>query len=726
MKFGGMPDSPAARQAVLVSGLMMAWQVAAKTTRSSLFLAVFPTTAIPPAVGGAAVCAIVAALFTAKLLQLYSPFRLIPLFFLMGAALHGVEWILLPSFPRPVTAFIYVHILALGPLMLSGFWGLASERFDPREARRRFGQIAAFGTLGSLAGGLIAERVATLSSTPDLLILLSVLQVAAGVALFRFAPSRGAEKAHDAPSFPEMISGAPYLVTLAAFVLLVSMSAATLDYLFNVRATAQFGKGPPLARFFAFFYAGTSVLTFFVQAGFSRVMLKRFGPGQTVSVLPIAVTGVGLITLFVPGAIMVIFSRGLEQLLRGSLYRTGYELFYTPMPAAERRSTKAAIDIGADRLGEGLAAAAVQLLLVFPAEIAFNFILSATVLFSAVAAWLALRLDRAYVKVLEKGLSRQTVVMKPEEAEDEITRSIILRSGPTLSALEAGASDGGMVVQVSDVVLRRLAELRSSDALRARAAMAGIDLREPLFVPQAIALLGRDETARAAHDALCRGVEHIAGQLIDRLADESADIKLRRRLPRILAGSKARLARDGLFRQLRDDHFEIRLRCGRALEKILENNPGFRPDQPAVFELVERELTTKQKVQIKRSGAEAHGEDADFLVADDVLRERASQKLTHICTLLGLILPPQSVKLAFRALHTDDAKLRGVALEYLDSVLPKSLSRQLTAHLEGPPPEISRSDLHSEQALANLVESTPTIMARLKDMGITPANPKKQ
>jgi len=222
---------------------------------------------------------------------------------------------------------------------------LASERFDPREARRRFGQIAAFGTLGSLAGGLIAERVATLSSTPDLLILLAVLQVAASVALFRFAPSKGAEKAHDAPSFPEMISGAPYLVTLAAFVLLVSMSAATLDYLFNVRATAQFGKGPPLARFFAFFYSGTSVLTFLVQAGFSRTMLKRFGPGQTVSVLPIAVTGVGLITLFVPGAIMVIFSRGLEQLLRGSLYRTGYELFYTPMPAAERRSTKAAIDI---------------------------------------------------------------------------------------------------------------------------------------------------------------------------------------------------------------------------------------------------------------------------------------------------------------------------------------------------------------------------------------------
>jgi hypothetical protein len=84
------------------------------------------------------------------------------------------------------------------------------------------------------------------------------------------------------------------------------------------------------------------------------------------------------------------------------------------------------------------------------------------------------------------------------------------------------------------------------------------------------------------------------------------------------------------------------------------------------------------------------------------------------------------VRLAFRALHTDDAKLRGVALEYLDSVLPKSLSRRLTAHLEGPSPDISKTDLPSEQALANLIDSTPSIIARLQDMGITPADPKKR
>jgi hypothetical protein len=69
MKLPGLPNSSAARQAVLVSALMMAWQLAAKTTRDSLFLAVFPASALPPAVGAAAICSIIVALLSTKLLH---------------------------------------------------------------------------------------------------------------------------------------------------------------------------------------------------------------------------------------------------------------------------------------------------------------------------------------------------------------------------------------------------------------------------------------------------------------------------------------------------------------------------------------------------------------------------------------------------------------------------------------------------------------------------------
>jgi len=718
MKFPGLPNSSVARQAILVSLLMMAWQLAAKTTRDSLFLAVFSASALPPAVGAAAVCSIIVALFSAKLVHRFGPYRLIPTVYLLGAGLHVAEWMLLTMFPRPVAAFIYIHIMSLGPVMLSGFWALASERFDPREARRRFGQIAGAGTLGSLAGGLMVERVASLTTSADLLILLAVLQLAGSLALFRFAPKHSAEKKHEVPSFPEMISGAPYLVGLAAFVMLISMSAAGLDFLFRASALTQFGKGASLSRFFAIFYTSTSLLTFAVQAGLSRIWLKRFGPGQTVAALPVAVTGASLVSLLVPGAAAIIFSRGLEVLLRGSLFRSGYELFYTPMPASERRSIKTVIDIGADRVGEGLAAASIQLLLVFPTETSFRFILAATAIWAGAASWLASRLDRAYVAVLEKGLARQTIVISPEEAEDAITRSVVLRSSSMIAGVEAGQHGLETVpIHPSDITLRRLAELRSRDPLRARAALHAIDLQEPLLVPQVIELLGRDETARAAHEALSRATDNIAGQLADRLADPMENERVRRRIPRVLAASKSPLAWQGLFRQLRDDRFEIRQRCAKALEKMLPNNPEFQPQPTAVFEIVASELTTSRKSLSKAVAAPApapeEADGADLL--DEVLRERGSQVMTHVATLLGLVLPQQSVRLAFRALYTEDAKLRGVALEYLDSVLPKGLREQLAAQIEGPVARPEKTGAAPEEVLSNLMDESPSIMARLRE-----------
>jgi hypothetical protein len=64
-----------------------------------------------------------------------------------------------------------------------------------------------------------------------------------------------------------------------------------------------------------------------------------------------------------------------------------------------------------------------------------------------------------------------------------------------------------------------------------------------------------------------------------------------------------------------------------------------------------------------------------LMFLDDVLQDRAQLAWEHIFSLLALILPREPLRIAFRALHTDDRQLHGLALEYLDSVLPKSLHR---------------------------------------------------
>lgn len=715
----GLPRSTTGRQAILVAMLLMAWQVAAKGTRDSLFLAAFRPVDLPGANAGAALCSVLLAVATARLLRRLGPGRVIPLASLLGVLLHAAEWLLLPSYPRAVAAFTYVHIIALGPVLLSGFWALASERFDPREARRQFGQITAFGTIGAVSGPLLAERVAQLRSTTDLLLFLAILQLAGSLVLLAFARGSHHESTPETPSLLEILSDAPYVVRLAAFILLITMSAATLDYLFKVQVYSAFTPGPSQARFFLFFNAVTAAVTFGVQAAVSRLWLRRFGPGRTVAALPVAVAGAGAVSMMLPGATSLIVSRALEQLLRGSLFRSGYELFYTPMPAAEKRAVKPVIDIGADRSGELLANAAIQLLLVLPAAVSFRVILGLTTALAGGAAWLAFRLDRAYVAVLEKGLRRQTVMIQPEEAEDLVTKSVVLSTLPGLSLAGHRTMHAAAETIPLDPVVARLAELRSRNPGRIRAALRGGPL-EPMLVAQVIDLLGRDDVARPAHDALVKAAPHIAGQLVDYLSSSANDLKVRRRLPRILATAGNRIAWDGLLAGLDDERFEIRARCARSLEKMMQRNAGFQPDQEAIFAVIGRELSRTSKgpwpSAIARAGADASA-DQSGARASEVLRERASERFTLLATVLSLVLPPQSVRLAFRALQTDDAKLRGVALEYLDSVLPQTLRVPFAALFEGSHPQPGGAPARGAEALANLMDSSPSIIARLKDMG---------
>ena len=716
MQSGRTPNSPLVRQALLAAAVMMAWQVAAKTTRDSLFLSAFPATALPAMMGGAAISSILMAVLNAALLRRFGPPRIIRFGFLTGMALHAAEWALLPLAPRVVAIVVYIHVVALGSVLLSGFWSLANEQFGPREARRSFGRIAAFGTLGTIAGGVMAERVASLTSAQGLLVLLGVLQLASAFALFRFTPAKSAPKHSEDLSFPEVISGAAYLTGLAGLVLLAAMSASTLDFLFKSQAVARFGKGAALSRFFALFYAGTSAITFGIQVGGSRMWLKHFGPGRTVAALPVAVTGVSLASIFAPGLLALTIGRAIELLLRGSLYRSGYELFYTPMPQAEKRSVKSIIDIGAERLGDGLAGASIQLLLALPAQVVSIAILGFTAALSAVGVWLALRLDRVYVKVLERGLAHHAPIIVPDQPADQAMQTYVLDAATSVGILAepatmARSTPAPPARMPHDLALRNLLELRSGDPVRITAVLRLIHTLAPLEVPQAIELLDRNEVADAASQVLQRNGDRIVGQLVDALRNPASTYNIRKRIPRVLASCQSRAAWDGLVAHLLDERFEVRTRCAKALEKILTRHPEYRPDQDAMVEVVRRELISTRK--FSRSGLESG------MKLDKAIRDRAARSVEHIFTVLGLVLPRRSLQLAFRALQTEEGKLSGMALEYLDSILPQSLREELTAFFEAAPG--ASGTILTETEAAKLVESHPSIVSRLEDL-VDPTN----
>jgi hypothetical protein len=674
--------------AMPAAALMLAHQVAGKAVRDSFFLSNYPASELPKMVIAAAAVTIVLVLLFARAMGRFGPQRLVPGSFLVSALLHGVEYRVMGSNPPLWSVLVYFHIVALGAILLSGFWSVMAEAFDPRSAKRAFGRITGAGTLGGIAGGLMAERVAAMFSAGSVLLLLAALHLlCSGVlASFRSPAFESRDQQSDEAISPvELFRRAPYLGATAILVLVGTSSAAILDYLFKAGAGSTIGKGAPLLRFFAIFYTSTQVLTFFAQTLLAQRSLQRFGIGRTISALPLGMGAGALSTLLAPIFPVFTLFRLLESSLRGSLYRAGYELLYTPVPAADKRAAKTLIDVACDRAGDALGSGIVQLMLWFGASFIPSGLLGAMLGLAVTGAWAASRLDAAYSGLVKQRLIDRAVELDLDEIQDSTTRSAI-GPAPAVTAI-AIAPFSPVQARAPDKLVEALKELRSGDSRRVLAALKDIDTLSLVLAAQLLSLLAWDEVSDAVRQVLQLGPSSITGLLIDHLTNpEKVEFGIRRRIPRILAQCHTQLAVHGLLQGLADPRFEVRFQCSRALDWLVQSRPDLEVPADAVYAAVHRELQVARPIRDSRRLLDPRDSSDPDAFLDEILRERADQTLEHIFSLFATVLPREPVKIAFRALHTDEAALRGLAFEYLDSVLPAKVRDGLWAMIETKPP----------------------------------------
>jgi AAA family ATP:ADP antiporter len=704
------------------AALMIAHQVAAKAARDGLFLSRFPVTDLPKVVGVAALLSIILGLLFSRLLTRYGPARVVPFAVLISGLMHAAEYLLLDSNRDVIVTFTYLHIVGFGAILLSGFWSVANEAFDPREAKLRFGRIAGAGTAGGIFGGLLAERTVYLLNADSLLLLLAIIHFLA-FGILMMIRSASPPTTNKEPADPGLMAAraafarAPFLISLAALVLLGTTSAALLDYLFKSGAAENFAKGPELTRYFAMFYTGAQVLTFLVQSVLTPIALDRLGLGRTVMTLGLALIGGASAALAVPAFGMAASVRALELILRGSFFRSGYELFFTPIPPNDKRAVKTVIDVGCDRFGDALGALALQMLLLLGPVHARVEILIITIGLAATSVWITKRMDRAYVQVLENGLLNRAIELDISDIHDSTTMSAVLATSnkiQTLAELKpAPTSSVPIIPTTHDPILSQLARLRSGDASQVRNAISSIDPREALYAPQLIRLLAWDEVSALAREALLRAGGSVTGQLADVLLDERQDFAVRRRIPRILARCTCQRAFDSLLMAQADPRFEIRFQSARAMDYLCQQNPEVDVSSKEIFLIVARELSVSRPIWEGRRLLDTRdASDSGFTFLDDVLKERANQSLEHVFSLLTIVLPRDPLKIAFRALHSEDRQLLGLGLEYLASTLPDAVYRQLTQLLEATP---VRSERSNQEVLDQLMlESGNSLMLELK------------
>lgn len=666
------------------AAIMASHQVAARAFRDATFLQSWPVTALPAmTIATAALTGVLVPIFS-MLLARFRPTTVVACGFALSAGAHAAEWVVYDS-SRALAVVIYLHLAGAATLLLSGFWSTVAERYDPATARAAYGRIAATGTAGGIAGSIAAERIAAMIAPEAVLVLLSVLHAACaiGVATLGRTPELMPREsdANGARGIRQAFRSR-YVRTIAAFAILTAAAATMLDFVLKTNARAVFGTGPGLLRFFAVFYGLVQVATFVGQSASGRVV-SRLGVSGTIDTLPTGVGVAGALALMVPGWATIAVARGTESVLRGSLYRGVYELLFVPMDAATRRRAKTILDVACDRIGEATGSLTVQLLLAAGVISIGNTLLRVSVLLSIAAFWIGRQFSGLYLHAVEDELVKH---------RDAPPVSLVSEAGWTMVQVNAKppARAAGAMIEPRreptpeprlDPQLRLLAELRSGDVARVTAALGHHAAFEAMHLAQAITLLAWDDVLRAARDALEHAAPSHVGLLVDAMLDPSTAFAVRRRLPRILGRCPVQRSADGLVSGLNDSRFEVRYHCSRAIARMTTREEGLSIDQSRIIAVVERELAVPP--QLWRGYRLL--DRPDDLAPRGAAADATSRHVEYIFLLLSTIVAREPLDAAVHGIHSPNAGLRGLAVEYLDQVLPPAVAdrfRQMMASTE--------------------------------------------
>ena len=689
--------------------VLMAQQVGGKAARDGLFLTHYGPHALPGMVAGAAGFSVLLSLVNGALLRRFVPRVVIPWALVVSGALQVAEWRLLEGNPGVASIVIYLHMAGVGLVLLSTFWSMLNEEFDPHRGKEEVRTDCSRRHIGRTGRRPRRREDGGMVGRAALMLVLAGLHLGCGGFLAWLMPSATAARAAGRVD-PRTPRPAPHrsalLQTLGAIVLLGSLGAALLDYVFKLYATAGLGRGSELVRFFALFYAVVAVSSFVLQSVAAKRILEKFGLGKTIRSLPATLAGGSFLTLVAPGLTLVVLARAAEAAVRGSLFRAGYETAYTPVPAAEKRLAKTFIDVVSERGGDALGGAVVYICVHWRRAIEHSGSSASRRSWGSGRSSFAARWTGVYLKTLARSLESQAVSVNLGSDLDLTTRSLVVRA-PTMRAGatelwkapagSAGGEDSLLTGWPPAVLGPADRPLRSSRRRR---------LRSGLWLRRSVSFYATTSTRRwlirclPAPRRMSWGYFQILCSIPRRMwrcgagfLGSSAPFPESARRRRYWKGSKTAVSKSAC--------------SARALWR---RRPGRR----------RRRTESWQRCSVSWRSARRCGRAIETSSAspapewlDDLLRDKAHGSLEYVFTLLSLIHERAPLMAAFRSLHLEDRRLRGTALEYLEGILPAKTREMLWGIFQERP--LSSRSRDKGEIMQDLLKSSETILLRVRE-----------
>lgn len=197
------------------------------------------------------------------------------------------------------------------------------------------------------------------------------------------------------------------------------------------------------------------------------------------------------------------------------------------------------------------------------------------------------------------------------------------------------------------------------------------------LVPPLVALLTKKETRGEAKTALVAYGSKILGGLADLLEDDNERMELRRRLPSLLAEIGGERTIVILLRNLSQPDRLLRYQVVKALNRIRAHDPNLEPEPEPIDAGLTSELRRHYELLLLFHSPSLVEDSPGGRLLKKALQERLDHQLEMVFRLLALRFPVSDIRDAYAGLAVDDVRLRAIATEYMDNLLPSHLKQYL-------------------------------------------------
>lgn len=270
----------------------------------------------------------------------------------------------------------YVWMGIFGVLSTAQVWTLANYVLTTREAKRVFTLVASGAIVGATFGSLLAKALAVRLGTETLVLLIVASMALCSILIVviwkRRTESVAAEeektgikqeeeKGHSLGKMLHVLLSSKYLIIIALIIFVSSLVTKSVEWQFTALTKQFVPDKDALTAFLGQFYMFTGTVCLFAQLFLTSRILRSFGIGPSLFVLPVVLLSgeIGLLTMgTLLGALLL---RGGDQIVRYSIDKSTTELLYLPVSGELKLQAKSFIDTFIWRSGDGIAGAVIAL-----------------------------------------------------------------------------------------------------------------------------------------------------------------------------------------------------------------------------------------------------------------------------------------------------------------------------------------------------------------------------